>query len=112
MQPQIEVTNTQGNWRDTDPRTQNQNKQRNGSGISDDRLRDLPEWLEEFTESRKQGNACARTRFSGLRVSGRPSNSGIKVKDAWFFYSLPKRPKLRSMQKDQNYEGSLLKPHR
>ena len=39
-----------GNWRKTNPITPNQNEKRNGNRDSDDRLRDLPEWLEEFTD--------------------------------------------------------------
>ena len=40
-----------GKWRETNPTTQNNNKQRDGTRDSDDRLRDLPEWLEEFTDN-------------------------------------------------------------
>ena len=39
-----------GNWRDP-PKTQNINKKRDNDGASGNRLRDLPEWLEEFTEN-------------------------------------------------------------
>ena len=55
-------------------------------------------------------SACARTRFSGLRF-GTPYESGIKIKEAQFLYSLSKRPKLRSMLADQDDKGSLQKTH-
>ena len=48
-----------GNWRDS-PKTQNKTK-RDNNRASRDRLRDLAEWLEEFTEkSRRYRSACAR----------------------------------------------------
>ena len=40
-----------GNWSETDPKTQNLNKERNDDRDSDERLRDLHEWLEEFTDN-------------------------------------------------------------
>ena len=42
-----------GNWRKTDPITENQNKKKNGNRDSDDRLQDLPEWLEEFADNQE-----------------------------------------------------------
>ena len=49
-------------------KTQHRNKKRDTTRASDDRLRDLPEWLEEFTEkSRRCRSACTRKHFSGLR---------------------------------------------
>ena len=52
-----------GNWRDS-PKTTNKNK-REDHRASEDRLRDLPEWVEGFTEkSRRYGSACTRTHFS------------------------------------------------
>ena len=39
-----------GNWRDS-PNTQNKNTKRDNNRASEDRLRDLPEWLQEFTEN-------------------------------------------------------------
>ena len=39
-----------GNWREY-PKTENKNKYRDNNRDSDDRLRDLREWLEEFTEN-------------------------------------------------------------
>ena len=38
-------------FRKLDRITQNQNKKRDGNRDSDDRLRDLPEWLEEFSDN-------------------------------------------------------------
>ena len=38
-------------WCKSTPKTQNKNKKRNGNRDSDDRLRDLLEWLDEFTDN-------------------------------------------------------------
>ena len=61
-------------------------------------------------QSRGHTDACARTLFSGLRF-GTPTESGVKIKEAQYFHSLPQKPKLRSMLANQNYEGSLQKAH-
>ena len=41
--------------------TNNRKKKKDVSRDPDERLRDLLEWFEEFTESREHGDACART---------------------------------------------------
>ena len=101
-----------GIWLETDPITQNQNKKRDNNQASDDRLRDLPEWLEEFTDNLEDTEmfAAAHTHFSGLRF-GTSFESGINIKEDKYLYSLPKRPKLWSMLAKQNYKGSLQKTH-
>ena len=71
------------------------------SRASDNRLRDLLEWLEVFTDNLKDTELHApRTHFSGLRF-GTSCESGIKIKEAQYSYSLPKRPKLRSLLANQ-----------
>ena len=40
-----------GDWCGSPSKTQNKNKKRDGNRDSDDRLRDLPEWLEEFADN-------------------------------------------------------------
>ena len=78
-------------WCGSPSETQNKNKNRDGNRDADDRLRDLHELLEEFTESRGQRSARTRTHFSGLRF-GTSFESGIKIKEAQYLYSLPERP--------------------
>ena len=63
--------------------------------------------LEDFTDN---GSACTRTRFSGPKF-GTSHESGIKIKEAQYLYSVPKRPKLRHMLENQNDKGSLQKTH-
>ena len=63
--------------------------------------------LEDFTDN---GSACTCTRFSGPRF-GTSHESGIKIKEAQYLYSVPKRPKLRHMLENQNHKGSLQKTH-
>ena len=53
-------------------------------------------------------SAC--TRFSGLGF-GTNYESGRKIKGAQYWYSLHKRPKLRSMLANQDDKGSLQKTH-
>ena len=66
------------------PSTQNRNTKRDVNRDSDDRLRDLPEWVEEFHRlSRGHRSACTRTHFSGLRF-GTSFESGIKIKEAQY----------------------------
>ena len=61
-------------------------------------------------QSRGHRNASARTHLSGLRF-GTSFESGIKIKEAQFLYSLPERPKLRSLCGNLNDKGSLQKTH-
>ena len=63
--------------------------------------------LEDFTDN---ASACTRTRFSGPRF-GTSHESDIKIKEAQYFFSVPKRPKLRHMLENQNDKGSLQKTH-
>ena len=42
---------------------------------------------------------------------GTSYESGTEIKEAQYFDSLPQRPKLRSLQAKQDYEGSLQKTH-
>ena len=92
-------------------KTQNQNKKRDDSRDSDDRLRDLSEWLAVCTENLENAEfACIGTQFSGLRFRT-SCESGIKIKEAQCLLSLPKRRKLRSLFANQNDKGSLQKTH-
>ena len=63
-------------------KTQNKNK-RDGNRDSDDRLRDLPEWLEEFTDNLEDTKvpACANT--SHDPDSERPTK--VASRKAWYF---------------------------
>ena len=84
---------------------------RSQSRDADDRLRDLPEWLEEFTDNLEDTEVPAPAHnFSGLRF-GTSYESDIKIKEAQHLYSLPKRPKLRCLLSNQNDKGSLQKTH-
>ena len=83
----------------------------NLSTSADDRLRDLHEWLEEFADNLEDTEVLAPAHISrGLRF-GTSYESGIKIKEAQYSYSLPKRPKLRSLLANQDDKGSLQKTH-
>ena len=91
------------------PETQKQNQKRNGSRDSDDRLRDLPDWLEEFTDYLEDKETPVPAHVSQDSDSERPTKVGSKSRKHQIVYSLSKRPKLRSMLENQNYEGSSQK---
>ena len=60
--------------------------------------------LEEFTDNLED------TELHALRF--RTSyESGIKIQEAQYLFSLPERPKLRSLLANQNDKGSLQKTH-
>ena len=68
-----------------------------------DPLRDLLEWLEEFADDLVEEEASVRSGTSGKQLG---------IGTAQHFYALSEGPKLRSMQKDQHYKGSLQIAHR
>ena len=73
-------------------------------------LRELATAAREFREPRERRNASSRKQFSRLRF-GTSYESGIKIQEIQNFYSLTKRPKLRGLQSNQDYEGSSQKTH-
>ena len=100
-----------GNLRDTDEIIQNQNKKRNDSGDPDVRLRDLSEWMKEFIDNLEDTELPPSAHVSQDSDSERPTNVISKSRKHSFFYSLPTRPKFRSMFANDNYEDSLQKTH-
>ena len=79
--------------------------------VQGDLLRDLPEWLEEFTEilvDERVPKGHTRKLFSQIRCRIH-EKSGIG--QAQYSYSLPGGPKLRNSQEDQGDKGSLQKTH-
>ena len=61
-----------GNCRDS-PKSQNKIQKRDNNRASGDRLRDLPEWLEEFTENLEDTEVPAPAHLSHDSVSERPT---------------------------------------
>ena len=60
-----------GNWRDS-PKTQDKKKRRDNNQASEERLRDLPEWLVEFTENLEDAQVPAPAHASHDSDSERP----------------------------------------
>ena len=60
-------------WCGSPSKTQNKNRKRDGSRDSDDRLRDLPEWLEEFTDNLEHTEVYAPSHISQDLDSERPT---------------------------------------
>ena len=63
----------QGGGADHPQKTPNQNKKRSGNRDSDDRLRDLPEWLEELTDNQEDTEMPAPAHVSQDSDSERPA---------------------------------------
>ena len=70
-------------------------------------MRDLPEWLEEFADNLEDTEAPVPAHVSQDSDSERLTIVVSKIKEAQFLYSLPKRPKLRSILSNQDDKGSL-----
>ena len=88
------------------PKTQKQNINKDNQQAAGNRLRDLPEWLEEFTDNLGDAEVPASAHIShDSDRFGTTCESGIQ--EAQYFHSLPEGSKLRSMQEDQNYKGYL-----
>ena len=96
-------------WCRSPSKIHNNDKKRDDNRDSDDRLRDLP-WMVGGVNRIWRTQKCTRTHFSGLRF-GTSYESGIKIKEALYLYSLPKRPKWRSLHANQHDKGSLQKTH-
>ena len=90
------------------PKTQNQNKKRNGNRDSNDRLRYPPEWLEEFTDNLEDTEVSAPVHISQNSDSERPTKV---VSRKHRIFSLLERRELRNTQANQNDKGSLEKTH-
>ena len=71
VQQQRSDETAQGNWRDS-TKTRNKNKRENNRD-SDDRFRDLPEWLEEFTDNLEDAEVPAPAHISHDSDSERPT---------------------------------------
>ena len=91
-----------GDWYGSPSETHNKNRKRDGNRDSDDRLRDLPEWLEEFADNLEDTEVHAPAALRKWH-----QNQGSTV----CFLTSQKRPKLRSLLANQNDKGSLQKTH-
>ena len=94
--------------------TENENKNKNEDTGRARRtpLHDLPEWLKEVTGHSVDEEASASSEAPASiprePLHQEPSTNVVSGKHS-ILYSLPEVPKLRSLQKDQNYKGSLQK---
>ena len=72
------------------PRNKNQNKKRDGSGDSADRLRDLPQWLEEFTDNLEDTEVPAPAHISQDSDSEYPTTVATTSSKHSIFPHFPK----------------------
>ena len=84
--------------------------QTNVDEVQGNLLRDLPGWFEELADNLVDGEASTvgKAQASSSHVPPRPKPPPEVVSGKHsIFYVLPDGPKLRSTQKDHNYEGVL-----
>ena len=74
---------------------------------SDDRQRDLPKWLKEFTDNLEDTGMPVPAHISRDSDSERPTK--VTSKKQSIYTRFPKGPKLRSMHANQDDKGSLQK---
>ena len=126
-------------WFGSSSKTQNKNKKRDDSRDADDRLRDLPEWLEEFTDNLEDTEVHAPAHTSQDSDSERPTKlvqmsrkhsiythfpKDRNCEDYWSFckwnrvrvsilstLTFRKTQKMRFLLEDENNGGSLQKTH-
>ena len=77
-----------GNWREAHQTTKKQNKKKDDNRDSDERLRDLREWLKEFPDNLEDRDACA-SHISQDTDSEHPTRVVSQSRDAQYLYSLP-----------------------
>ena len=73
-------------------KTQNKNEKRDGNRDSDDRLRDLLEWLEEFTDDPEDTEVLVPAHCSQNSVSERPTEVATKSRKHSIETHFPKHP--------------------
>ena len=73
------------------------------------RLRDLPEWLEEFTDNLEDAEMPAPAHISHDTDSERPTT--VASRKHRFFTQSPERRKLRHLHANQNNRSSLQETH-
>ena len=89
----------------------NKNKKESNNQATGDRLRDLPGWLQEFTDNIEDTETPVLADVPQDSESERSAKVVSKFLETQYLYSLPKRPKLRSMLANQDDKGSLQKTH-
>ena len=94
--------------------TENTNKSGDNVTVQGNPLRDLPEWLQEFTKNLvdesfpAHGDAPAS---SSRESASRPRGKVVSGMHSIYTHSLPEGPKLRHLHEDQDNKGSLHKTH-
>ena len=94
-----------GNWR-RPPKTQNK-KKGDDQGAAGDRLRDLPEWLEDFTENLEDTEMPAPANISHDSDSERPMK--VAPRNHSIYNHLPKSQNCEVCKQTKIHKGSLQK---
>ena len=79
-----------GNWNGHSQKTQNQHQKRHDNRDSDDRLRDLLEWLEEFTDNQEDTEVHAPAHYSQDSDSERPAKLVSNTRKHSVYTHVPK----------------------
>ena len=94
-------------WYGSHPKTQNKNKKRDGNRDSDERLRDLPEWLEEFTDDLEDTELHAPARISQDSDLERSYECGIKNQGSTVFIPNPQKTDIAKSVRGPELQGPL-----
>ena len=93
-------------WCGSHPKTQNKNKKRDGNRDSDERLRDLPEWLEEFTDNLEDTELHAPARISQDSDLERPTKVESKSRKHSIFPN-PQKTDIAKSVRGPELQGPL-----
>ena len=89
-------------------RNQNQNENSEHKRNADLFRARFPDWLEPFTDNLEETETLAPAQVSQKLRFGTCYEEGRKIKEAQYFYSLPKMQRLRHRFENQNHKGE---PH-
>ena len=97
-----------GHWRNP-PKNPETILEQGQQGTAGDRLRDLPERVEEFTENLEDTEVPASANISDDSDSEHPAKVASKKYSVHTHISPKKKTKLRGLQANQDHKGSLQK---
>ena len=95
-----------GNGSGQSTKTPKKKKNKEHKSNADDRLRDLPEWLEPFTDNLEDTETPAPAPVSQDSDSERTTKVAENLRKHSIFAHFPEKPRLRRLLENQNNKGS------
>ena len=111
LEPQHEVRASGDGISNQSAKTLKPMKNKEYTRNAGDRLRDLPEWLEPFTDNLEDAETLAPAQDSQDSDSGRTTKVTERSRKHNICYSLLKMPSLRRLLENPNHKGPLQKAH-